>query len=84
MEREYVTRKEFKELNDKVDNLKTEQTRTKERVSHMEDKLDKIEDNTTWILRLIIGAVIAAILAFILQSPETELPVSLGGFIYGK
>ncbi|WP_079479730.1 hemolysin XhlA family protein [Halobacillus salinus] len=82
MDKEYVTRKEFNELDKKVDELQNEQTQTKQRVEHMEKKLDKIEDNTTWILRLILGAIIMAILAFILQSPETG--ITIGGVLSGK
>lgn len=57
MEGQYVTREEFSKLDDKVDELQKEQTQTKQRVRHVEQKLDEIESNTTWILRLILGLV---------------------------
>ncbi len=81
-EQSYVTRQEFKELDDKVDELKNEHTKTKQRVYNVEQKLDRIENNTTWILRLILGAIIMAVLAFILQSPETG--ITIGGIFSGK
>ncbi|WP_158290439.1 hemolysin XhlA family protein [Halobacillus salinus] len=82
MDKEYVTRQEFKELDDKVDELKNEHTKTKQRVYNVEQKLDRIENNTTWILRLILGAIIVAILALIIQSPETG--ITIGGVLSGK
>ncbi|CDQ20847.1 Haemolysin XhlA [Halobacillus karajensis] len=78
MEGQYVTREEFSKLDDKVDELQKEQTQTKQRVRHVEQKLDKIESNTTWILRLILGAFILAILGLVFKSPDQV--TSLGGF----
>lgn len=82
MEPNYVTREEFQKLDDKVDELVVEHSRTKERVQNVEQKLDRIESNTTWILRLILGAIILAILGYVFQSPETN--IALGGLLYGK
>ncbi|MGP4061516.1 hemolysin XhlA family protein [Halobacillus sp. H74] len=82
MEGQYVTREEFSRLDDKVDELQKEQTQTKQRVRHVEQKLDKIESNTTWILRLILGAFILGILGLVFKSPDQV--TSLGGLIYGK
>lgn len=64
---EYVTREEFNRLDRKVDGLENRMTRTETRTDHLEKKLDKIENNTTWILRLIIGAFITAILGLIIN-----------------
>ena len=33
----------------------------------IEKRLDKIEDTLTWLVRLIIGAIVAALLAFMLS-----------------
>lgn len=63
----YVTRKEFNQLDSRVSNLESRQTRTETRTDHLEQKLDKIESNTNWILRLIIGAFITAILGLVLK-----------------
>ncbi|MCA1021769.1 hemolysin XhlA family protein [Halobacillus litoralis] len=77
MDENYVTRDEFNKLDEKVDVLQIEQTRTKQRVEHVERKLDKIETNTTWILRLILGAIIAMVLGLLFQAPEAT--ITLGG-----
>lgn len=78
MEQKYVTREEFEKLDDKVDELKNEHTKTRQRVQNVEQKLDRIESNTTWILRLILGAIILVILGLIFNSPGQL--TTLGGF----
>ncbi|WP_406944471.1 hemolysin XhlA family protein [Halobacillus sp. SY10] len=78
MEQKYVTREEFEKLDDKVDELKNEHTKTRQRVQNVEQKLDRIESNTTWILRLILGAIILAVLGLIFNSPSQL--TTLGGF----
>ncbi|MDQ0158797.1 hemolysin XhlA family protein [Alkalibacillus salilacus] len=65
-EQHYVTRKEFKQLDNRVGDLENRQTRTETRTDHLENKLDKIESNTTWILRLIIGAILMALLSLVI------------------
>jgi len=66
-ERDYVTRKEFSQLNNRVGNLESRQTRTETRTDHLEQKLDKIENNTTWILRIIISSIVVALLGLIIN-----------------
>lgn len=63
---EYVKRGEFSRLDERVNTLDVRQTRTEVRTDHIEDKMDKIESNTTWILRLIIGAILTALLGVII------------------
>ncbi len=82
MDDKYITREEFNNLGQKVEGLDTRLTKTETRTDHLEKKLDKIENNTTWILRLILGAIILAILGYVLQSPETN--ITLGGYLHGK
>lgn len=67
MDENYVTRKEFSQLDRRVDGLEVRQTRTETRTDHLEQKLDKIESNTNWILRLIIGAFITAVIGLVLK-----------------
>jgi len=62
---EYVRRGEFSRLDDRVNTLDRRQTRTEVRTDQIENKMDKIESNTTWILRLIIGAFISALLGLV-------------------
>lgn len=63
---EYVRRGEFSRLDERVNTLDVRQTRTEVRTDHIENKMDKIESNTTWILRLVIGAIITALLGVII------------------
>ncbi|WP_186578036.1 hemolysin XhlA family protein [Aquibacillus kalidii] len=63
---QYATREELKSLEDKVTILDNRQTRTETRIDNLEKKIDKIDSNTTWILRLIVGAVIGAFLKIVL------------------
>ena len=63
---EYVKRAEFNRLDERVTTLDIRQTRTEVRTDHVEEKMDRIESNTTWILRLIIGAFVTAILGLII------------------
>ncbi len=65
-EGEYVKRGEFNRLDERVTTLDVRQTRTEVRTDHIESKMDKIESNTSWILRLIIGAIVMALLGLII------------------
>lgn len=65
-EEDYVKRREFNRLDERVTTLDIRQTRTEVRTDHIEEKMSKIESNTTWILRIIIGAIITALLGLIL------------------
>lgn len=48
-------------------------------VKHINLKLDKIDQNTTWLLRIVIGAVILAILGFFITTdkPSTNPNASI-------
>lgn len=67
MNESYITREEFNRLDDKVDGLANRQTRTEEKVDNVEKKLDKIDSNTTWILRIIVGSILLALLGLIIK-----------------
>lgn len=64
-EEEYVKRVEFNRLDERVTTLDIRQTRTEVRADHIEQQMADIKANTTWTLRLIIGAIITAILGFL-------------------
>ena len=53
-EKNYVTRDEFNQMDKRM-------TRNELRTDNHEKKLDKIDQNTTWILRLMVGAFIYAL-----------------------
>ena len=63
---EYVKRGEFNRLDERVTTLDIRQTRTEVRTDHIEKKMDRNESNTTWILRIIVGAIITALLGLII------------------
>lgn len=63
-----MKRREFDRLDERVTTLDIRQTRTEVRTDHIEDKMSRIESNTTWILRLIIGAIVMALLGLIIVS----------------
>jgi len=65
-DRDYVKRGEFNRLDERVNTLDVRQTRTEVRTDHIEDKIDKIDSNTTWILRLFIGVILTAVLGLII------------------
>ena len=63
---DYVKRDEFDRLDERVTTLDIRQTRTEVRTDHIEKKMDRIESNTTWILRIIVGAITTALLGLII------------------
>lgn len=66
MSEEYVKRDEFNRLDSRVSNLDIRQTRTEVRTEHVEEKINKIESNTTWILRIIVSSIVVALLGVIM------------------
>lgn len=63
---EYVKRGEFNRLDERVTTLDKRLVKTEVRTEHNEERLSRIESNTTWILRLIISAIILALLGLII------------------
>lgn len=61
-----VTRNEFDTLKAQVSKLDTRMSVAERDIQDINKKLDKIDNNTTWILRLIIGALIMSVLGVIL------------------
>lgn len=55
---------ELKELEKKYYNLDKRVGIVETKVEGMEKKLDKIDNNTTWILRTIIGSIVGGILLY--------------------
>lgn len=52
---------DIKALENRVNNLERTSDRHDQQIISMNEKLSKIDDNTTWIKRTITGAIIAAI-----------------------
>lgn len=60
-------RTELNNLRSELGNVKTEQQVQKVQIMNIEKKLDKIEGNTTWLLRIVIGAIVLYILQTIFE-----------------
>ncbi|MED3325200.1 hemolysin XhlA family protein [Bacillus paranthracis] len=58
---------EQKEIMRDIRNLETRTTINEKDISTINQQLEKISMNTTWILRIVIGAVVMAILGLILK-----------------
>ncbi|WP_144519589.1 hemolysin XhlA family protein [Bacillus thuringiensis] len=58
---------EQKEIMRDIRNLETRTTINEKDISTINQQLEKIGMNTTWILRIVIGAVVMAILGLILK-----------------
>ncbi|PEF70129.1 hemolysin XhlA family protein [Bacillus cereus] len=58
---------EQKEIIRDIRNLETRTTINEKDISTINQQLEKISMNTTWILRIIIGAVVMGILGLILK-----------------
>lgn len=63
---DYIRRGEFNRMDHRISSLDRRLTRTEVRADHTELKLDKIEANTTWLLRIIISAIVMALLGLVL------------------
>lgn len=65
-EEEYVKRGEFNRLDERVTTLDKRLVKTEVRTDHIEKQMESIHKNTTWILRIIIGAILAALLGLVI------------------
>ncbi|MED3469960.1 hemolysin XhlA family protein [Bacillus thuringiensis] len=58
---------EQKEIMRDIRNLETRTTINEKDISTINQQLEKISTNTTWVLRIVIGAVVMTILGLILK-----------------
>lgn len=56
-------------LEGRVSSLESRVAVAENNIDTINRKLDKIESNTTWVLRLVIGAIILAIVGFLISNP---------------
>lgn len=56
-------------LEGKVSSLESRVAVAENNIDTINRKLDKIDNNTTWLLRLVIGAIIMAVIGFVLSNP---------------
>ncbi|WP_085523843.1 hemolysin XhlA family protein [Tuberibacillus sp. Marseille-P3662] len=75
----------------RVSDLETWQGKTNTRlaivennVENVQKKLDKIDNNTTWLLRIVIGSLISAGLWYLISTPANMPGILkfIGGFIH--
>lgn len=77
----HLLKTELVTLRSELHGVKTEQQVQKVQIANIEKKLDKIEGNTTWLLRIVIGAIILYILQSIFE--KTQVASGLISFIIG-
>lgn len=66
-EKDYVTRNEFNQVEKRVGKVEDRMTRSETEIKHVKDTLKSIQGDTRWILRLVIGAFIMAVLGLIFK-----------------
>jgi septal ring factor EnvC (AmiA/AmiB activator) len=59
---------EHKEIMREIRNLETRATISEKDISVITKQLEKISTNTTWILRIIIGIIVAGLLNLLIQT----------------
>ncbi|ABS22817.1 XpaF1 protein [Bacillus cytotoxicus NVH 391-98] len=60
-------KQEIKEIRFDIKSLEMRTTGNEKDIDNINKQLDKISANTTWILRLIVGGIVGAILTFLLK-----------------
>ncbi|MFF2879500.1 hemolysin XhlA family protein [Gottfriedia sp. NPDC057991] len=58
---------EIKELQEKIAEIKERLAVAESTIVKVEEKIERIESNTSWTVRLIIGAIIYAVIRIILK-----------------
>ncbi|MGG2025029.1 hemolysin XhlA family protein [Gottfriedia sp. S16(2024)] len=64
---------EIKELQEKIAEIKERLAVAESTIVKIEQKIERIESNTSWTVRLIIGAIIMAVLRIILKGNILEI-----------
>lgn len=62
-----LIRQDHKDLSRDVRKLETRTTINEKDINNINEQLKKIGSNTTWILRIIIGAILLALLGLVLK-----------------
>lgn len=62
----YMDEKRFEKVENDVSDLKTRMAVAEAGLKDMKEDMDAIKNNTTWILRIIIGAIVTAVLGLIM------------------
>lgn len=60
-------KQEIKEIRFDIKSLEIRTTGNEKDIININKQLDKISANTTWILRLIVGGIVGAVLTFLLK-----------------
>ena len=59
--------KDVKDHEVRIRVLETDNTKNKAAIDTLTKTMDKIEGNTTWILRLIVGSIVTALIGLVLK-----------------
>lgn len=54
-------------LKDRVSAIETGQAVNAERYNHIDGRLGKIEQSLTWLLRIVIGGIVVAVVGFLIR-----------------
>ena len=60
----------YEKTNDRLTALETRMAVAEANIADIKEDILSIKNNTTWILRLIIGAIILALIGFLLKDPS--------------
>lgn len=70
----FVTREEFQQLVERANKSENRLTKLETNVYNMDQRLARIDNNTSWVLRLVLGVIIMALLYNTVGIPKA-LPV---------
>lgn len=69
-EREMDNMQQYDKVTDRVTALETRMAVAEANLADVKEDLAQIRGNTTWILRLIIGAIVLGVIAVIMKDPS--------------
>jgi hypothetical protein len=68
-EKESVHMQHYEKLGDRVTSLETRMAVAESHIEDIKEDIGSIKNNTIWLLRIVIGSVVAALLWLIINTP---------------
>lgn len=68
-EKEMENMQQYEKLGDRVTALETRMAVAESNIQDIKEDISSIKNNTTWILRLVMGAIILGVIGFLLKDP---------------
>ncbi|TCP32197.1 hemolysin XhlA [Scopulibacillus darangshiensis] len=69
-EKEMANNVQYEKLGDRVTALETRMAVAESHIQDIKEDISSIKNNTTWILRIIIGAIILAVIGLLVKDPS--------------